>query len=178
MGEETASWKDRRARKVQKLVTTLEQALVLPDGGRRIALTGSLVGCTNLRSNKSKEIFRVIVRASCSDEMLGPNDYDKRERFWTKKTVEEAIRIMVTRNNLNPPTGPGFEWSTWFKEQSSLVHNLCQRASRNRLGSMDELETLPFQQQDPLTSKFAVITIESKHRQKLKWLSQVSFLNV
>lgn len=102
MGEETASWKDRRARKVQKLVTTLEQALVLPDGGRRIALTGSLVGCTNLRSNKSKEIFRVIVRASSSDEMLGPNDYDKRERFWTKKTVEEAIRIMVTRNNLNP----------------------------------------------------------------------------
>ena len=166
MGEETASWKDRRARKVGKLVTALEQALVFPDGGRRIALTGSLVGCTNLRSNKSKEIFRIIVRASLS-ETLGINDYDKRERFWTKKTVEEAIRTMVKRNNINPPTGPGFEWATWFKEQSSVIHNLCQRASRNRLGSMDELETLPFHPQDPLTSKFAVITIESKHCQKL-----------
>ena len=141
-------WREQRAIRVNKLANSLYEALVAPDGGRRISLTGSLVGWSSLRTTRSKEAFRVIVQASFPEgESFLQNDVRGR-RFWTKKTVEEAIRLVVKREKLCPPTGPGFEWNAWFKDQSSLVHKLCQRAARNRLGSMDELQTVPYEAED------------------------------
>ena len=150
-------WREQRAIRVERLADSLHHALVAPDGGRRISLTGSLVGWSSLRTTRSKEAFRVIVQASFleGDHVL-QNDVVRGRRFWTKKTVEEAIRRLVKRNKLCPPTGPGFEWNAWFKDQSSLVHKLCQRASRNRLGSMDELQTVPFEEEDQISFKFHV----------------------
>ena len=46
-------WKDERSYRVRRLADSLHEALVAPDGGRRISLTGSLVGWTNLRSHES-----------------------------------------------------------------------------------------------------------------------------
>ena len=76
-----------------------------PDGGRRISLTGSLVGWSSLRTTRPKEAFQVIVQASFLEG--GPvlqNDVVRGLRFWTKKTVQEAIRLLVKRNKLRPPT--------------------------------------------------------------------------
>lgn len=148
-------WKDQRTLRVNRLADTLHEALVAPDGGQRISLTGSLVGWTNLRSYESKQTFQIIVQASLGE--IPENDLNRERRFWTKRTVEEAIRLLVRRNKICPPTGPGFEWNEWFKDQSALIHNLCQRASRNRLG-MDELQTVPFDTEE----RRASLTFESQ----------------
>lgn len=134
-------WKDQRSLRVKRLADSLHEALIAPDGGQRVSLTGSLVRWTNLRSHESKKTFQIIVQASLGE--IQENDKNRERRFWTKRTVEEAIRVLVKRDKICPPTGPGFEWNEWFKAQSELIHDLCQRASRNRLG-MDELQTVPF----------------------------------
>ena len=141
-------WREQRAIRVKRLANSLYDALVAPDGGRRISLTGSLVGWSSLRTTRSKEAFRVIVQASFPEEQPFFENDVRGRRFWTKKTVEEAVRLLVKREKLCPPTGPGFDWNAWFKDQSSVIHNLCQRAARNRLGSMDELQTMPYEEED------------------------------
>ena len=144
------TWKDQRSYRVRRLADSLHEALVAPDGGRRISLTGSLVGWTNLRSHESKNFFGIIMKASLGEVAENDNHNPNRERrFWTKRTVEEAVRLLAKRHKICPPTGPGFEWNEWFKAQSESIHNLCQRASRNRLG-MDELQTVPLDSEDRL----------------------------
>lgn len=140
------TWEEQRKWRVGKLAACLHQALVAADGGRRIALTGSLVGWSNLRTRSSKEAFRIIAQASC--ELQSFENDTRGARFWTKKTVEEAVRLVVKKNKICPPTGPGFDWDTWFKDQSKVIHQLCRRAARNRLATMDELQTVPFDQED------------------------------
>jgi len=133
----------QRSLKVNRLADTLHEALVAPDG-QRISLTGSLVGWTNLRSYESKKNF-----SDYRSGIFGGNsrkDLNRERRFWTKRNVKEAIRLLVRRNKICAPTGAGFEWNG-FKAQSALIHNLCQRASRNRLG-MDELQTVPFDSEE------------------------------
>ena len=71
-----------------------------------------------------------------------------------------------------PPTGPGFEWNAWFKDQSSLVHKLCQRAARNRLGSMDELQMVPFEEEDQISFKFHVAYL--MHFQRLFFIRNIN----
>ena len=101
---------------------------------------------SNLRARSSKEAFRIIAQASC--ELQSFENDTRGARFWTKKTVEEAVRLVVKKNKICPPTGPGFDWDTWFKDQSKVIHQLCRRAARNRLATMDELQTVPFDQED------------------------------
>ena len=136
---------DQRTRRVEALSFQLWKALIEPDQGQHVTLTGSLMAATNLRSKKSKEQFAVIARAS-SDE-FEENDLPTDRRFWTKRTVEDAVRELVRKHDLHPPMVKGFDWGTWFKEQSSLIHNLAKRARRNRL-SMDALQTLPYDTED------------------------------
>lgn len=140
------TWEEQRKSRVRKLAACLHEALVAPDGGRRVSLTGSLVQWSNLRTTRSKEAFRIIAQASYQHESF-END-TRGVRFWTKKTVEEAVRLVVKRRKICPPTGPGFAWDAWFKDQSRVIHKLCRRAARNRLATMDELQTLPFGQED------------------------------
>lgn len=140
------TWEEQRKYRVGKLAACLHEALVAPDGGRRVSLTGSLVRWSNLRTTRSKEAFRIIALALCQHESF-END-TRGVRFWTKKTVEEAVRLVVKRHKICPPTGPGFDWDAWFKDQSKVIHKLCRSAARNRLATMDELQTLPVDQED------------------------------
>ncbi len=136
---------DQRAKRVEALSYQLWKALIEPDQGQHVTLTGSLMAATSLRSKKSKEQFAVIARAS-SDE-FEENDQPRDRRFWTKRTVEDAIRELVRKHDLHPPMVKGFDWGTWFKDQSSIIHSLAKRAQRNRL-SMDALQTLPYDPED------------------------------
>ena len=85
-------WREQRAIRVERLADSLHDALVAPDGGRRISLTGSLVGWSSLRTTRSKEAFRVIVQASFleGDPVL-QNDVVRGRRFWTKKLLRKRF---------------------------------------------------------------------------------------
>lgn len=86
-------WREQRAIRVNKLANSLYEALVAPDGGRRISLTGSLVGWSSLRTTRSKEAFRVIVQASFPEgESFLQNDVRGR-RFWTKKLLRKQFAL-------------------------------------------------------------------------------------
>ena len=129
-------FQEQHARRVGALADRLHEALVLPDGGEYLATTGSLLGSSNLRTEKSKQAFRIILQASsdcCSD--------DANARFWTKRTLKDALRSMVQRHNLSMPQLCGFTFESWFDQQTSTIHALCKRAHRNFKGPMDSMET-------------------------------------
>ena len=81
------TWEEQRKYRVGKLAACLHEALVAPDGGRRVSLTGSLVRWSNLRTTRSKEAFRIIALASCQHESF-END-TRGVRFWTKKQLKK-----------------------------------------------------------------------------------------
>ena len=136
--------------RVAILATKLYEGLVAGDNGAYLAKTGSLLRSNTLKSKETKKAFGIIVTASHRDPSWD-NDQSER-RFWSKKTVSEALRLMVKQKELQVPQLPGFSWSNWFKTQGDLVHGLAKKANRNQrykpMSSADNLETLPYNPED------------------------------
>ena len=66
----------QRAKRVAALSFQLWKALIEPDGGHHVTLTGSIVSSTTLRSKKSKEQFALIAKAATFEDDL-ENDQSK-----------------------------------------------------------------------------------------------------
>lgn len=140
MAMSAGHFQEQHARRVRALADRLHQALVLPDGGQYLASTGSLLESRSLRTMKNKQLFRIIVQAS--SDCCGPDDLNA--RFWTKRTLKDALRCMVQWHSLSMPQLCGFTYEGWLEQQTSLLQELCKRANRNFRSmpqSMDDVET-------------------------------------
>ena len=122
-------FQEQRAWRVNALANRLYQALVLPDGGSYLATTSSLLSSRNLRTSKNKEVFRVILQAAA--DCWDPDGNSINSRFWTKRTLRDALQCMVQMHNLSMPQLPGFSLNGWLDHQTSIVHDLRKRANRN-----------------------------------------------
>ena len=139
-------WVQQRRDRGERVAECLYTALIKDDGGAHLARTGSLLSCRNLRTNRNKAIFRIILMAE-RDHGLKDNVAGK--RFWTKRLLQDSVRLLIHKYKLEVPQVPGFTWRAWFKEQGSLLHGLTKKAKRNSGNTMDGLQTLPFNAEEP-----------------------------
>ena len=142
---------EQRKCRVQILADKLYEGLIAGDGGAYLAKTGSLLRSNTLKAKETKKAFGIILEASKQEE-LPPNDNGDR-RFWSKRIVHDALRMMMKNHGLQLPQLPGFQWSEWFKSQTALVHDLAKRANRNQryykpMASSDDMDTLPYNVED------------------------------
>ena len=74
------------------------------------------------------------------------------ERFWTKRLLSDSIRALVSDYKLTLPVLPGFNFEDWLKNQALLFQSLAKKGRRNSgrssSGSMDNLQTVPYNPED------------------------------
>ena len=133
-------FQEQQVRRVEALTARLYEALIFPDGGSYLKRTGSLLKASTLRTNRNKEVFKIISRASKDLEEDGQGDGGK--RFWTKALFRQSLEKLFKDHALQLPQLPGFSWRSWLSDQTGLLHSLAKKAFRNRL--MDQLATVPF----------------------------------
>lgn len=142
----------QHSERVSVLAAKLYEGLISGDEGAYVAKTGSLLRSKTLRSRETRKAFAVIVQAAVGSPCEEEQNDRKEKRFWSKRVVLDALKLMVKDRQLQVPQLPGFQWPEWFKEQSGLVHKLAKKASRNtrifRSKSMAEEDTQPYDQED------------------------------
>lgn len=130
--------------RVDAVAEKMYLAFLEEDGGSFLARTGNLVRSNTLRTKKTKDAFEILLTAK--DEMC--NEISEDCRFWSKALVSHALKKTVTKHDVEVPQLPGFSWANWLKKQSTLVHSLCKRATRNRkggkpMGSCENPDNMP-----------------------------------
>ena len=151
LGEMT-NFVQQHSERVSVLAGKLYDALISGDQGAYVAKTGSLLRSRTLRSKETRKAFAVIVEAAVGSPVQNEENDRKEKRFWSKRVVLDALKLMVKDRQLQVPQLPGFQWPEWFKDQSGLIHKLAKKASRNtrscRSKSMAEDDTQPYDQED------------------------------
>ena len=75
--------------RVEILSTKLHEALVKGDSGAYVARTGSLLRSKTLRNLETRKVFETVMSAS---NQLPQNDAKKHCRFWSKRTMLDALK--------------------------------------------------------------------------------------
>ena len=72
------AFQEQQARRVGALTARLYEALIFPDGGDYLKRTGALLKASSLRTNRNKEVFKIISRASKDLEDDGVGESGRR----------------------------------------------------------------------------------------------------
>ena len=136
----------QRKRRIELLTARFHEALIMPDGGRYLAQTGSFLDSKSFRTGRNKEIFKVILAAAV-DEFDA--EREAKTRFWSRALIKDALANLIEKHELTLPKLPGFNWKAWLNSQTGVIHMLCKRAQRNQKHvakkTMDTAETVPME---------------------------------
>ena len=131
--------------KAQIIADKLWETLLAEDNGEDLSRTGSVTPYGGLKHKKVREAF-----SWCK--------HQDSNRFFTRKAVCVAFRLLFQQHELKLPSIPGLSFRQWLEEEARRVAKICQRARKSTAMTVDPAaaETQPWGYEDRVIAQLSM----------------------
>ena len=120
----------RPARLMEKacwIAEQLHRSCVCPDEGTRVSRTGAISPGTSLKSLETRKAFQWARQVTAS-------------RYFTALAVKKAIKLLLTKYEIQIPRIPGQTTQQWIETQAPVILHLCKRSRKNVASSLRNVQ--------------------------------------